>query len=436
MLFKLLFIVSIFIGLFDDLMVQKYLSNVDIIVNLLVVNIASAIILIISYFILDIKLIVKYIRKKSCSILFGKLTRFVILNLLIYNCQIKSIPSLYFMILVNIIGVFWELLHIFIKTKIIIFRYSTIIRGLISIIAKVLTYSEFNNSKITQITGAYYAIPIGDFLYTNSRTNTKSIIGALGLLLGIILFKDLIYEISFMQIELFKVNLKYILIILGLIFSGMIAKGKIEFKSGIWSLLLFGALCFLIQNMMNYQVMNINVHLLSYFISIASILIFLFRKSRLKKIINFIIIGLNILILLAYEAKLIAILGSICYASADILIQKYASHTKSELLIYSVSIICVLLPIIAIKNNYNIFELLMINTSMFPQQNINWLFVWITSLCSITTQFALVTCFSKHNLNTYLPFRYIDLIASSIIDRRYVLGIIPAIFSVLFAYFI
>ena len=58
-----------------------------------------------------------------------------------------------------------------------------------------------------QIASGYYSIPIGDFLYTSSRTNSISVLFALGLLVLIILGKDILIEnFDFMKYDLFRFN--------------------------------------------------------------------------------------------------------------------------------------------------------------------------------------------------------------------------------------
>ncbi len=438
MWFKLLFVFSVFSGIFNDYIVKTYLSNLDIFIYLFVSNLLSFILLACMFFVIGRHNLVNFYKKKSYAFMFKKFIQFFTYNTLIIfvDCEFLSISFIPLMILVNVVFLFTHMVTVLFKAKVISFNYITVIRSIISTGGLFLILNEFNDSNMIQITSGYYSIPIGDFLYTSSRTNSTSVWCALGGLVLLILTKDILYEhFEFMNYAIFSFNgfVAFVVAIIGL--ATYVCR-----KFGWLKALILIVISCLLMLLEGGDVVRsnipFNVNLLFYFVSVSSILGFLYAKSREIGLVNYVIIGFNVFVLIIYKAKILAIIGSIFLSIADIIIRNYAKDIKSELMGYSLTFMALSLPILFIKYDYNILQLFMINTNHFPIVDVNWSMLWLTALTSLIIQFSVVVCFSKHSLNTYLPFRYIDLFVTSIMEKRYDLSIIPVLSSILFGYFL
>ena len=438
MWFKILFVFSVFAGLFNDYIVKKYLGNLEIFIYLFVLNLVSFILLSFMFFVIGRRNLIDFYKKRSYLFMFKKTVQWFVYNTLalFFDCECLGVSLMSLMVFINCVFVLIHVVTLLFKSRVISLGHMTIIRSIISTGGLFLILNEFNDSNMIQITSGYYSIPIGDFLYTSSRSNSISVWVSLITLVGLILGKDFLVEnFHFMNYDVVKFNGVYVFIalILGLSFYvyrrfGILRSLALIVVSVSWIFLQGSAV--LSNNV------SLNVNLLFYLFSVSLILGFLYTKSRNIGLVNYIIIGFNVFVLVVYKARLLAIVGSIFLSIADIIIRNYAKDIKSELMGYSLTFMAVSLPILFIKYDYNILQLFMINSNYFPINGVNWAMVWLTALTSLIIQFAVVVCFSKHSLNTYLPFRYIDLFVASIIEKRYDLSIIPVLSSLLFGYFL
>jgi hypothetical protein len=438
MLFKLLFVFSVFAGIFNDYIVKVYLGNLDIFIYLFVLNLVSFILLACMFFVIGRYNLLNFYKKRSYLFMFKKFIQFVSYNILVLfmDCEFFGVSFVPLIILVNLVFLFTHMVTLLFKARVISFSYMTVIRSIISTGGLFLILNEFNDSNMIQITSGYYSIPIGDFLYTSSRTSSIWVLSALGILVLLILTKDILSEnFDFMNYDIFQFNGFFAFVIMMIGLAAYVYKRFGLLKSLIL-VVSCGSLMLLQGNDVLTHTVALNVNLLFYIVSVSSILGFLYTKSRDIGLVNYVIIGFNVFVLIVYKAKIFAIIGSIFLSIADIIIRNYAKDIKSELMGYSLTFMAVSLPILFIKYDYNILQLFMINTSYFPIVDVNWAMLWLTALTSLIIQFAVVVCFSRNSLNTYLPFRYIDLFVTSIMERRYDLSIIPVLSSLLFGYFL
>ena len=438
MLFKLLFVFSVFAGIFNDYIVKVYLGNLDIFIYLFVLNLVSFILLACMFFVIGRYNLLNFYKKRSYLFMFKKFIQFISYNILVLfiDCEFLGFSFVPLIILVNLVFLFTHMVTLLFKARVISFSYMTVIRSIISTGGLFLILNEFNDSNMIQITSGYYSIPIGDFLYTSSRTSSIWVLSALSILVLLILTKDILSEnFDFMNYDIFRFNgfVAFVIMMIGL---AAYVYRRFGWLKSLILVVACGSLMLLQGSEALTHTVALNVNLLFYLVSVSSILGFLYTKSRDIGLVNYVIIGFNVFVLIIYKAKIFAIIGSIFLSIADIIIRNYAKDIKSELMGYSLTFMAVSLPILFIKYDYNILQLFMINTSYFPIVDVNWAMLWLTALTSLIIQFAVVVCFSRNSLNTYLPFRYIDLFVTSIMEKRYDLSIIPVLSSLLFGYFL
>lgn len=374
MFYRLLFFVSVILGVVYDF-ISKEKLDIDSLVFLMIV------------FLVGLKLLILYSLyfKFFHNLYLKKKIKYIALAILFVGSMIFFSIELYYKILaISISG----LSLLFINRKISL-SWIAILRSSITVAGLCLIFECFSTSDMSQITSGYYAIPVGEFIFT-SVVSDSGRSGKSGILVTVLSF-----------------------IVLVLILAKDI----------------------LIQWVDSYVI-------LGFLLIILCVLMFVFtgiKHTRLRKV-NVLFIAVSIVILFYYDAKPMAIVGSVLLSLSDMIMSRFTfSDFRSENISFFIG--CVLSSLVGLLVRYSDvswWRWFAIGTSDFPieisVEQIGWLL--IVSAINIAIQFILIICFTNRSLIKFIPLRYLDLCIVNLVKGSAGLAASSLLLSSLFAYFL
>ncbi len=368
MYYRLLFLLSVGFGILYDWL-SKYYLIVDSLLFLFVVHIVGLFILV------NYTLLHSVVKEAKIPQKMNKIHYLTVCYTMIYLLPIHAVSRL---LVGTVTG-----MSVLISNKKININYLAFIRSIISITGLCLIFECFGTSKLTQITSGYYAIPIGDFIFSSIMNDISGILVSVLaiLLLVVILSKEML------------VNWIGFYVVLGIL----------------------------------------SVFLLIFIFVLSGI-----KKTKLRKI-NILFIAVSIVILFVYNARPMAIVGSVLLSLADIFVQRFSDKdVKSENISFFIGCIICSLVSLLFRYDYSWWRWLLIGFDVFPIHisNEQWGWFMVVSMLTVGIQAILNICFHNKSLIKFIPLRYLDLCVANILEGEWLLSFISLALSGLFGYFL